>query len=131
MSKAISARRTGVIGSVVVAAFALLIVLQVPARAAGTRVLRISARSHMVLRFNIGHLRAHPGRITILMSNPRNAGMRHGIGISGKGVDKDGKIVAPGKTSSVTVTLHRGTYVYYCPVSGHKAAGMKGTLTVS
>jgi len=30
----------------------------------------------------------------------------------------------------VTVTLKPGTYQFYCPVPGHKAAGMKGTLTV-
>jgi plastocyanin len=36
----------------------------------------------------------------------------------------------PGKVSTVTVTLKKGTYEYYCPVPGHKEAGMKGTLTV-
>jgi uncharacterized cupredoxin-like copper-binding protein len=84
----------------------------------------------MVLRFNVSHLSAHPGRVEIVMSNPSNAGMAHGIAISGHGVDKDGKIVGPGHTSTITVTLHRGSYTYYCPVPGHKAAGMKGTLTV-
>ncbi len=84
----------------------------------------------MVLRFNVSHLTAHAGRITIIMANPRNAGMAHGIAIQGHGVDKDGKIVAPGHSSKVTATLRRGTYTFYCPVPGHRAAGMKGTLTV-
>ena len=38
--------------------------------------------------------------------------------------------VSPGKTASLTVTLKPGTYTFYCPVDGHKAAGMKGTLKV-
>jgi uncharacterized cupredoxin-like copper-binding protein len=64
------------------------------------------------------------------MTNPTSAGMPHGIAVEGNGVDSDGPTVGPGKVSSVTVTLKKGTYVYYCPVPGHKQAGMKGTLTV-
>ncbi len=30
-----------------------------------------------------------------------------------------------------TLTLMKGTYVFYCSVPGHEAAGMKGKLTVS
>jgi len=33
-------------------------------------------------------------------------------------------------SASVTLTLPKGTYAYYCSVPGHEAAGMKGTLTV-
>jgi uncharacterized cupredoxin-like copper-binding protein len=95
-------------------------------------VLQLSAKPNMVLRFNTSHLRAHPGKIMIVMHNPSNAGMSHGIGINGHGVDRDGPIVSPGRTSTVTVTLtKKGNYTYYCPVPGHKQAGMKGTLTIS
>jgi uncharacterized cupredoxin-like copper-binding protein len=63
------------------------------------------------------------------MKNP--SGLPHGIAVEGHGVDKDGKTVQKGGTSKVTVTLRKGTYEFYCPVDGHKAAGMKGKLVVS
>ena len=64
------------------------------------------------------------------MANPSSTGKQHGIAVEGNGVDKDGQIVAPGSTSKITVTLKPGKYEFYCPVDGHKASGMEGTLTV-
>jgi hypothetical protein len=45
--------------------------------------------------------------------------MPHGIAIEGNGVDKDGAVVQPGGTSTVTVRLKPGTYTFYCPVGDH------------
>jgi uncharacterized cupredoxin-like copper-binding protein len=59
------------------------------------------------------------------------SGLQHGIGITVDGADQDGPTVAPGSTSTVTVTLRPGTYTCYCPVPSHRAAGMTGTLTIS
>jgi plastocyanin len=81
------------------------------------------------LKFNKTTLRASHGKVTIVMSNPSST--KHAVAIEGHGVDKDGKTVGKGKTSRVTVTLKKGTYTFYCPVDGHKAAGMKGKLIVS
>ncbi len=40
-------------------------------------------------------------------------------------------VVSPGQTGSQQVTdIPAGTYTYYCSVSGHRQAGMFGTLTV-
>jgi nitrite reductase (NO-forming) len=39
-------------------------------------------------------------------------------------------MLSPGKSATVTVTLKKGKIAYLCTVSGHAAAGMKGTLTV-
>ena len=40
-------------------------------------------------------------------------------------------MMAGAKTSTVSAKgLKKGTYTFYCPVDGHKAAGMKGELTV-
>jgi plastocyanin len=94
-------------------------------------VIKLSADPGGQLRFSTAKLTAaKPGKITLVMANPASAGMDHGISIEGNGVDADGPIVAAGKTSTVTATLKKGTYTYYCPVPGHKQAGMVGTLTV-
>lgn len=64
------------------------------------------------------------------MTNPPGSGKPHAVAIEGNGVDQDGDTVPPGGVSIDTVTLAPGTYQFYCPVGGHEAAGMKGTLTV-
>jgi uncharacterized cupredoxin-like copper-binding protein len=72
-----------------------------------------------------------PGTITLVMTNPSSSGIPHGIAIEGNGVDKDGKVVQPGGTSTVRVTLKKaGKYELYCPFDSHKAQGMTGDLTV-
>jgi plastocyanin len=94
-------------------------------------VVRLSADPSGQLRFTQSTLTvAKPGKVTLSMKNPSSAGMDHAIAIEGNGVDSDGPTVGPGSTSTVTVTLKKGTYTYYCPVPGHKQAGMMGTLTV-
>jgi uncharacterized cupredoxin-like copper-binding protein len=94
------------------------------------QVLKISADPSGQLRFNTSMLMAKPGKVTIVMDNPASAGMDHGVSIKGNGVSADGQIVPAGKTSTVSATLKKGTYTFYCPVPGHEQAGMKGTLTV-
>jgi uncharacterized cupredoxin-like copper-binding protein len=91
--------------------------------------LRLSADSSGKLKFNKKSLKAKHGKVTLVMSNPSS--LPHAIAVEGKGVDKDGKTVRKGGTSTVSVTLKKGKYEFYCPVPGHKAGGMKGTLTVS
>jgi uncharacterized cupredoxin-like copper-binding protein len=83
------------------------------------------------LTFNKTKIKVKHGTVTLTMTNPKSSGLDHGIGIDGNGVDKDGKTVAPGKKSVVTIKLKKGkTYNFYCPVAGHRDAGMKGKLVV-
>jgi uncharacterized cupredoxin-like copper-binding protein len=92
--------------------------------------LHLSAKPGIVFKFNTSALTAKAGTVTILMSNPSGSRVKHGIGVSGKGVDKDGKIVTPGKTSSLTVALKPGRYTFYCNNDNHRGLGMRGVLTV-
>ena len=97
--------------------------------AAGQK-LTLKANPSGGLSFEPASLKAKAGAVTLAMDNPSSSGLQHGIAIEGNGVDKDGQIVAPGSTSTVTVTLKPGTYEFYCPVPAHKAAGMTGKLVV-
>jgi uncharacterized cupredoxin-like copper-binding protein len=46
-------------------------------------------------------------------------------------VGKKSKLIQPGKTGTLKVTLKEGKLAYICTVPGHAAAGMKGKLTVT
>jgi uncharacterized cupredoxin-like copper-binding protein len=97
----------------------------------GGSSIALKAQESSGLSFDKKSLTAKAGSVTLTMDNPSGNGQPHAIAVEGNGVDKDGQTVQPGGTSSVTVTLKPGTYEFYCPVDGHKQAGMKGTLTVS
>jgi plastocyanin len=92
--------------------------------------LKVTADPMGDLRFDKRRLTARHGVVSIKMVNPATSGTQHGIAISRRGFRKVGKIVDAGETSRVRATLKPGRYVFYCPVPGHRAAGMRGTLTV-
>ena len=119
---------TAVITAVAVAAGGLAASQMASARPEAT-TLTLRADKNGMLKFNKKSLRASHGKVTLKMSNPSS--LPHAIAVEGKGVDKDGKTVRKGGVSTVSVTLRKGKYTFYCPVPGHKAAGMKGTLTIS
>jgi plastocyanin len=95
----------------------------------GGETLKLAADSGGALKFDKSTLTAKAGTVTIEMDNPSS--VPHAVAVEGNGVDKDGETVTQGGVSKVTVDLKPGTYEFYCPVDGHKDAGMKGTLTVS
>jgi uncharacterized cupredoxin-like copper-binding protein len=101
---------------------------QTTAGGGGGQALKISADAGGALKFNTKTLSAKAGKVTITMANPSQ--LPHGVAVEGNGVDKDGKVVQSGGNSTVTVTLKPGKYTFYCPVPGHRQAGMQGTLTV-
>ena len=94
----------------------------------GGETLTIAADSGGALAFDKKTLSAKAGKVTIKMDNPSQ--LPHGVGIKGNGVDKDGPIVQPGDTSTLTLNLQPGDYDFYCPFDSHEDMGMKGTLTV-
>lgn len=64
------------------------------------------------------------GSVIFKVTNSGN--LPHDFSIGGKKTP----LLSPGKTATLTVTLAKGKALYKCTVSGHAAAGMKGTLTV-
>jgi plastocyanin len=97
--------------------------------ATGAATLKLSAPASGALKFDKKTLTAKAGTVTISMRNL--SPLPHNVAVKGLKVAKKGKIVAKGGTSTVTVTLAKGSYTFYCSVPGHEAAGMKGKLTVS
>ena len=95
----------------------------------GGEELKLSADPSGALKYDKTDLSAKAGKVSIVMDNPSS--VPHAIAVEGNGVDKDGETAMQGQKSTVgPIELKAGTYEFYCPVDGHKAAGMKGTLTV-
>jgi uncharacterized cupredoxin-like copper-binding protein len=107
---------------------ALLLCALAGVAVAGTR--HLSASESDGLAFSASKITVRHGKVKLVMKNPSGNHLQHSIDISGRGIAKHGKIVDPGGTSTVSAKLHRGTYTFYCRVSGHRAEGMKGKLVV-
>jgi uncharacterized cupredoxin-like copper-binding protein len=90
--------------------------------------LKLTADPGGALKFDKTTLSTKSGKTTIVLDNPSS--VPHAIEVEGKGVEAEGETVEKGGVSKVTVDLKPGEYEYYCPVDGHKQAGMEGTLTV-
>ena len=97
---------------------------------AAATTLKLKADANGAPKFNKTRLHAAPGKVTIKLKNPGSSGKPHAVEIEGKGIEKKSGVAQPGERVSVKAKLKRGTYEFYCPVDGHKAAGMEGTLVV-
>jgi plastocyanin len=93
----------------------------------GATKLKLTADPGGALKFDKTELSAKPGKVTVTMDNPSS--VPHAVEIEGNGVEEETKTLTDG-SASVTVDLKSGKYEFYCPVDGHKEAGMEGTLTV-
>jgi plastocyanin len=97
----------------------------VPADAhAAAKTITISAPANGDNSFSRKKLSAPAGTVVLRLRNP--AGNEHAIALG----RKKGKVVSDGGVSRISVKLRKGRYTYYCPVEGHRADGMRGTLTV-
>jgi plastocyanin len=102
---------------------------QAPADDSGAaETVKFSAPSDGSLKFDQGDVTAKAGKVTIEFSNPSST--PHAVDIEGNGVDEETETVTGGDAPPVTVDLKPGKYEYFCPVPGHREAGMEGTLTV-
>ena len=93
----------------------------------GATKLKLTADPGGGLKFDKTELTAKPGKVTITMDNPSD--VPHAVEVEGNGVEEETKTLTNG-TADVTVDLKAGKYEFYCPVDGHRQAGMEGTLTV-
>jgi uncharacterized cupredoxin-like copper-binding protein len=92
------------------------------------QTLKIAADPSGALKFDKSSLTAKAGKVTIVMDNPSD--LPHAVEIEGNGVEAEGETVQKGGVSKASAEVKPGTYEFYCPVDGHKQAGMEGTLTV-
>ena len=76
-----------------------------------------------------------PGPVTIEM--PNTSGVSHNIALElgEHGATPAGTVIAKSpfttkSTASLSTTLKKGTYTFFCEAPGHRAAGMYGVLTV-
>ena len=93
----------------------------------GGQQLALASPSDGSLKFDKTTLEAKAGTVTINYDNPSTTA--HAVEIEGNGVEEKSDTITGGKTS-VTADLKPGTYTFYCPVDGHRAAGMEGKLVV-
>lgn len=93
----------------------------------GGETVKVSAPPDGSLKFDQSSLSAKAGKVTFKFSNP--SAVPHAFEVEGKGVE-EGTETVTNSDSSVTVDLKPGSYEYYCPVPGHREAGMEGKLTV-
>jgi len=94
----------------------------------GGETVELAADPDGALKFDKTSLTAKAGKVTVVMTN--DSSIPHAVEVEGNGVEVKTKTVT-GDTAQVSTKLKPGKYEFYCPVDGHKAAGMKGTLTVN
>ena len=90
--------------------------------------LEIPADPGGALAYTFADAEAPPGQLEI--DSPNESSVDHNIAIEGNGVNEVGPVVKNGGVSKVNVDVEAGEYQFFCTVTGHRAAGMEGTLTV-
>lgn len=101
---------------------------QATGSAAATTALNLSANPTGQLAFDKKQATVRSGRFAIRLVN--ESSLPHNVTIA-----KGAKVLAQtktvtGGTATSTANLPPGSYVFYCSVDAHRAAGMQGTLTV-
>ena len=94
----------------------------------GGNVVRIAALASG-LQYSTKTLRAAAGKITLVFTN--RSQLQHNVRLEIGEKEFGGTKTIGHGTTSVTLTLKKGVYHYYCSVPGHEDAGMSGYLTVS
>jgi uncharacterized cupredoxin-like copper-binding protein len=105
----------------VVAAGAAVALASASGAGAATSV-NVTAGKPSEFKFTLSKKTVAAGKVTFRVTN--RGTVKHDLKIAGKKT----KLIAPGKSASLTVTLKRGGNRYLCTVPGHADGGMKGTI---
>jgi uncharacterized cupredoxin-like copper-binding protein len=113
------------VAAAAVSAWALPAGAQPRATSAKVTVVTVTAGKPSEFRFKLSKSKVPTGTVVFKVKNVGQ--IVHDFKINGKKT----KNLAPGKSQAIKVTFKKaGKYAYLCTVTGHAAAGMKGTLTV-
>ncbi len=80
--------------------------------------------------FKIGLSTKHAPAGSVRFEIKNTGKFPHALSIAGAGVKAKTKLIQPGKSAVLLVTLKSGSYALWCPVPGHAAQGMKSSLSV-
>jgi uncharacterized cupredoxin-like copper-binding protein len=100
-----------------------------PATSTASAPVAVSADPTGQLMFVQKTLKATAGKVTFNFTN--SSSVPHDLAIGQGSTQVGATPVFAGGSKTLTVTLAKGTYQFYCTVPGHRMAGMQGTLTVS
>jgi uncharacterized cupredoxin-like copper-binding protein len=107
-----------------VALAALVVAAPVAARSSAATATTVTV-TMKEFKFVLSKQTVPHGTVTFKLVNKGK--LMHDFKISGK----KSKLISPGKSGKLIVTLKKGKLSYLCTVAGHAAAGMKGKLTVT
>jgi uncharacterized cupredoxin-like copper-binding protein len=125
------------IAATLAAAIALLLASTTAAATKATTV-TVSAGKPSEFRFTISKKSVKLGAVTFKVTN--HGSIPHDFKLcttarstlANSCTGKTTAVLQPGKTATLTFTFKKkGTYEYLCTVSGHAAAGMKGSLKLT
>ena len=94
----------------------------------GADTFTVSADAGGALAYDTTEASVSAGSVTIAFDNPSTT--PHDVRIEGSDGDVGGTEVITDSSTEATVELEPGSYTFYCSVSGHREAGMEGTLEV-
>lgn len=107
-----------------VALAALVVAAPIAARPSATTATTVTV-TMKEFKFVLSKKTVPHGIVTFKLVNKGK--LKHDFKISGK----KSKLISPGKSGKLIVTLKKGKLAYLCTVPGHAVAGMKGKLTVT
>jgi uncharacterized cupredoxin-like copper-binding protein len=108
------------------AAACVALAVGVPAMAQhSATVVNVTAGKPSEFHFKLSTSTVKAGSVTFNITN--GGALPHDFSIGGKKT----KLITPGSSAKLTVTLKKGKNPYQCTVSGHAAAGMKGVVTAT